>query len=218
MDTAESRPERSYFCRSCHMVARGRWVPAGWYLLERAVGGAGKHLRLGVYCSVDCLVRAKDALAEGARRGVLAAETTDRDRTRLTEIARTMMHAGMTVRQAGDHLEIPTSTLRHWLREAGLELGPNGTLADQEPAPAKAKPTGRGSAVSALNELNQADAVSDIHFEFDVHGPPHAPTFACTAWLTSAGERRRATEIGDTKAAAKASAARALLDQVTGPS
>jgi hypothetical protein len=52
-------------------------------------------------------------LAKGARRGALAAETTDRDRARVTEIARTMMHSGMTVRQAGDHLEIPTSTLRH---------------------------------------------------------------------------------------------------------
>lgn len=35
----------------------------------------------------------------------------------------------MTVRQAGDHLQIPTPTLRHGLREAGLELGSNGTLA-----------------------------------------------------------------------------------------
>lgn len=214
MDTAGLRPERSYFCRSCHMVARGRWVPAGWYLLERAVGGAGRHLRLGVYCSVDCLVRAKDELAEGARRGVLAAETTDRDRARLMEIARTMMHSGMTVRQAGDHLEIPTSTLRHWLREVGLELGPNGTLAEPEPAPVKAKPAGGGSAVSALNELAQAGVVSDIHYEYESHGPPHAPTFACTASVTSASDRRRATEIGDTKAAAKASAAKALLDQV----
>src|SRR5437763_246164 len=102
MDTAGARPERSYFCRSCHLVARGRWVPAGWYLLERAVGGAGKHLRLGIYCSIDCLTAAKDELAEGARRGALAAGTTDRDRARLTEIARTMMHSGMTVRQAGD--------------------------------------------------------------------------------------------------------------------
>ena len=50
------------------------------------------------------------------------------------------MHSGMTVRQAGDQLEIPTSTLRHWLREAGLELGPNGTLADPEPAGASDRP------------------------------------------------------------------------------
>jgi hypothetical protein len=196
------------------MVARGRWVPAGWYLLERSVGGAGRHLRLGVYCSVDCLVRAKDELAKGARRGALAAETTDRDRARLTEIARTMMHSGMTVRQAGDHLEIPTSTLRHWLREAGVELGPNGTLTGPEPAPLKAEPTDGGSAVSALNELGQVGVVSDIRYEIEMHGPSHAPTFACTASLTSAGEPRRVTEIGDTKAAAKASAAKALLDQI----
>jgi hypothetical protein len=210
MDATQPRPERSYFCRSCHIVARGRWVPAGWYLLERSVGGAGKHLRLGVYCSVDCLVRVKGELAEGARRGALAAETTDRDRARLTEIARTMLHSGMTVRQAGDHLEITTSTLRHWLREAGLELGPKRTLADPEPAPVKAKPPGGRSAVSALNELGQAGVVSDIRYEIETHGPPHAPTSACTASLTSADGRRSATEIGDTKA----SAAAALLEQI----
>ena len=77
-----------------------------------------------------------------------------------------------------------------------------------------AKPAGGGSAVSALNELAQAGVVSDIHYEYETHGPPHAPTFACTASLTSASELRQATEIGDTKAAAKASAAKALLDQV----
>jgi hypothetical protein len=122
-----------------------------------------------VYCSVDCLARTKDELAEGARRGALAAETTDRDHARLTEIARTMLHSGMTVRQAGDHLEIPTSTLRHWLREAGLELGPDGTLAAPEPAAVKAKPLGGGSAVSTLNELGQAGVVSDIRYEIETH-------------------------------------------------
>ena len=44
--------ERSFFCRSCQMVERGVWVPAGWYLLERAPGGRGRHLRLGLYCSL----------------------------------------------------------------------------------------------------------------------------------------------------------------------
>ena len=66
---------------------------------------------------------------------------------------------------------------------------------------------------NALNELAQAGVVSDIHYEYETHGPPHAPTFARTASLSSASERRRATEIGDTKAAAKVSAAKALLDQ-----
>jgi hypothetical protein len=56
-----------------------------------------------------------------------------------------MMHSGMTVRQASDHLQIPTSTLRHGLREAGLELGPNGTLAVHPPPAAcvPARPTRR---------------------------------------------------------------------------
>src|SRR5260221_7825451 len=48
MDTAASRPfgqsvERSFYCRSCQLTARGRWIPADWYVLERAVGGGGRH-------------------------------------------------------------------------------------------------------------------------------------------------------------------------------
>jgi hypothetical protein len=53
--------------------------------------------------------------------------------------------------------------------------------------------------------------VRDIRYEIEMHGPSHAPTFACTASLTSADGRRWVTEIGDTKAAAKVSAAKACL-------
>ncbi|MEV4245868.1 hypothetical protein AB0J63_20945 [Streptosporangium canum] len=49
----------------CQRAERGVWVPAGWYLLERAPGGKGRHLRLGLYCSVACLIAAGQMLEEG---------------------------------------------------------------------------------------------------------------------------------------------------------
>lgn len=135
-DAAASRPfgerlERSFYCRSCRLTVRGLWVPAGWYVLERAEGGGGRHLRVGLYCSLDCLAAAGDDLAEaereaGARRGLPV--DAGRDRARLLEIAQTLLQHGATIRAAGDKLGVPTSTLRHWLREAGVRVGPDGTL------------------------------------------------------------------------------------------
>jgi transposase-like protein len=136
MDAAAARPfgqsvERSFYCRSCRLTARGRWVPAGWYVLERAAGGGARHLRAGLYCSLDCLAAAGSDLAAAeqdatARRG-LPAEAA-RDRARLVEIAQTLLHQGATIRAAGDELGVATSTLRHWLREAGVRVGADGTL------------------------------------------------------------------------------------------
>jgi len=136
MDAAASRPfgqtvERSFYCRSCRLTARGRWVPAGWYVLERAAGGGGRHLRVGLYCSLDCLAAVGSDLAAadqdaGARRGPPGGAA--RDRARLVEIAQTLLHQGGTIRAAGDELGVPTSTLRHWLRAAGVQVGADGTL------------------------------------------------------------------------------------------
>jgi hypothetical protein len=136
MDAAASRPfgqtvERSFYCRSCRLTARGRWVPAGWYVLERAAGGGGRHLRVGLYCSLDCLAAAGSDLAAaehdaGARRRPPGGAA--RDRARLVEIAQTLLHQGATIRAAGDELGVPTSTLRHWLRAAGVQVGADGTL------------------------------------------------------------------------------------------
>lgn len=123
--------ERSFYCRSCQLTVRGRWVPAGWYVLERAAGGGARHLRVGLYCSLGCLAAAGDDLAAaeqdaGARRGLPAVAV--RDRARLVDTAQTLLHRGATIRAAGDELGVPTSTLRHWLREAGVRVGADGTL------------------------------------------------------------------------------------------
>jgi len=145
------RAERSFFCRSCKRAHRGLWVPEGWYVVERAVGGGARHLRLGLYCSLPCLEQAAaDHLAEGA-----AAQTTNpdggqadlaRDRARVVERAETLLHQGMTIRAAGDVLEVPTSTLRHWLREAGVRVGPDGTLVGSAEEPPGPEPRRPGSA------------------------------------------------------------------------
>ncbi len=212
--------ERSFYCRSCQLTTRGRWVPAGWYVLERAVGGGGRHLRVGLYCSLNCLAAAGDGLAEaerdaGARRGLPAGG--ERDRARLVETAQTLLHQGATIRAAGDQLDVPTSTLRHWLREAGVRVGADGTLtgsadpapppgmtstdpADHEPGtaagqgtspaagrPQPAPPAVGGSPVQTLNELAQAGYVAGVAWETGAEGAAHQPLFTCSVTVTVTG-------------------------------
>ncbi|HEX6524874.1 MAG TPA: hypothetical protein VF070_33445 [Streptosporangiaceae bacterium] len=166
-DAAASRPfgerlERSFYCRSCRLTVRGLWVPVGWYVLERAEGGGGRHMRVGLYCSLDCLNAAGDDLAEaereaGARRGLPV--DTGRDRARLLEIAQTLLQHGATIRAAGDKLGVPTSTLRHWLREAGVRVGPDGTLTGSAdpatPPPAKGQDEHQPEATSSTTATEQ---------------------------------------------------------------
>jgi hypothetical protein len=216
-DAAASRPfgqsaERSFYCRSCRVTARGRWIPVGWYVLERAAGGGGRHLRVGLYCSLDCLAAAGGDLAAaeqgaGARLGLSAGAA--RGRARLVEIAQTLLHQGATIRAAGDELGVPTSALRHWLREAGVRVGADGTLtgsAAPAPPPGKDKEDGGGAGgkgaetgtpaaaggpppapaavggppVQALHELAQAGYVTDLAWEVEVDGAAHRPVFSCT--------------------------------------
>ncbi|HEY6315112.1 MAG TPA: helix-turn-helix domain-containing protein [Streptosporangiaceae bacterium] len=147
------RAERSFFCRSCKRAHRGLWVPEGWYVIERAAGGGARHLRLGLYCSLPCLEQAAAGhLAEGAvaqaanAHGGLADPV--RDKARIVERAETLLCQGMTIRAAGDALDVPTSTLRHWLREAGVRVGPDGTLTgpvQESPVPDAGRPAPTGA-------------------------------------------------------------------------
>jgi len=256
MDAAASRPfgqsvERSFYCRSCQLTARGRWIPVGWYVLERAVGGGGRHLRVGLYCSLDCLAAAGSDLAAaeqgaGARQGLPAGAA--RDRARLVEIAQTLLHRGATIRAAGDELGVPTSTLRHWLREAGVRVGADGTLTgsvspapsppgtdenDQgsggrDPAAVPAAPAAAdvpppapavgGTPARTLNELAQAGYVTDLVWESAAEGAAHQPVFSCTVTARVSGIAGpvSARGTGGSKAAAKASAAAALLAGLAG--
>jgi len=70
------------------------------------------------------------------RRGLPA--DAARGRARLVEVGQTLLHHGATIRAAGDELGMPTSTLRHWLREAGVRVGADGTLSGSAgPAPSR---------------------------------------------------------------------------------
>jgi hypothetical protein len=161
----------------------------------------------------DCLAAAGDGLAAaeqgaGARLGLPAGAA--RGRARLVEIAQTLLHQGATIRAAGDELGVPTSTLRHWLREAGVRVGADGTLTGSAlppPSPqGKDKEDGSGACgqaagfgtpaaasgpppapaatgrapVQALHELAQAGYVTDLAWETGVDGAAHRPVFSCT--------------------------------------
>ena len=246
------RAERSFFCRTCKRAHRGLWVPEGWYVVERAAGGGARHLRLGLYCSLPCLEQAAGGhLADGAEAKAVNAQADPvRDRARITERAETLLHQGMTIRAAGDALDVPTSTLRHWLREAGVRVGPDGTLigpAQQPPVagagreasagPRSSAPesatVGTGAAESAsasgakrpidpadqaalveLNHLVQVGYLTDVAWSFSDEGPAHARAFRAVAAGRLSGVSGELTGVGSagTKAAAKAAAARALLE------
>jgi hypothetical protein len=251
------RAERSFYCRSCKRVHRGLWVPEGWYVVERAAGGGGRHLRLGLYCSLPCLEQAAAGhLAEGAvaraGNGDAAQPGPPRDRARLVERAETLLHRGMTIRAAGDVLEVPTSTLRHWLRESGVRVGPDGTLTgspQEPPAPEAGRPALHGvdtpgagpipadadragigpppaaaakrfpdppdqAALAEVNRLVQLGYLSELSWSFETEGPAHARVFRAIATGRLSGVPGELTGAGraGTKAAAKAAAARALLE------
>ncbi|HET9970974.1 MAG TPA: helix-turn-helix domain-containing protein [Streptosporangiaceae bacterium] len=229
------RAERSFFCRSCKRVHRGLWVPEGWYVVERTAGGGARHLRLGLYCSLPCLEQA----AAGHLAEVAANAETDlaRDSARIVERAETMLHQGMTIRAAGDALGVPTSTLRHWLREAGVRVGPDGTLtgpmqesresqeppapeppaqeAGPTPAPGAKRPADPAdqAALAELNHLVQLGYLAEVAWSFEAEGPAHARVFRAVATARLSGVPGELTGAAgaNTKAAAKAAAARALL-------
>ena len=170
------------------MVTRGLHVPPGWYLLERSVGGRGRHLRLGMYCSLSCLLAAGEELrvgeSEHADRLGLAADP-DRDRRRLLERAETLLHSGHTIRQAAEVLGLPVGGLRTWLRAAGIRVGAEGTLGPAGTAVAGTRPDPGSpeghSPVGTLYEMTQAGRLRDLRFALDSTGPDHDPTFTATA-------------------------------------
>lgn len=138
-DVPRDPPERSWFCQGCQRATRGKWLPAGWYTIQRAAGGAGRHLRLGVYCSLTCLADPGLEVLEvgerehAARLGLPV--NPARDRARIVDLATTYLHKGWSVRQIGDALDVQTAILNAWLREAGTILV-RGTLTGAVPPPA----------------------------------------------------------------------------------
>jgi len=137
-ETPRDPPERSWFCRGCQKATRGKWVPAGWYTIQRSAGGAGRHLRLGMYCSLMCLADpGLEVLEAGQREHAtrlgLPADPV-RDRARIVDLATTYLSKGWSVRQIGDTLDVQTAVLNGWLREAGTVVV-RGTLTGEVPPP-----------------------------------------------------------------------------------
>ncbi|MFC4059085.1 putative dsRNA-binding protein [Planomonospora corallina] len=206
--------ERSFFCRVCQRVERGLWVPTGWYLLERAPGGRSRHLRLGLYCSVACLVQAGRMLEEGA---AIHARCTDlpseedrrRERRRVIEISQTLLSGGMSIREAAGSLGIPAFTLRSWLKEAGITVE---RAAVPQETTRPAAPAGHHP-VSVLNEWAQQGRITAPEWEMASSGPPHAPAFTATVSARPAGAdlALSASGEGTSKTEARTAAAAALL-------
>ena len=72
------------------------------------------------------------------------------------------------------------------------------------------------SPVTVLNERAQTGVVSDLSYQHDASGPPHAPVFTCTASCAHATGSYTCAAEGRTKNEAKTAAAAGLLDQITG--
>lgn len=49
-------PTRSYFCTVCTVSQVSRGFPKDWYVLNRSRGAELPKVKLGIYCSLDCLV------------------------------------------------------------------------------------------------------------------------------------------------------------------
>ena len=71
------------------------------------------------------------------------------------------------------------------------------------------------SPVTVLNERAQTGVISDLSYQHDASGPPHAPVFTCTASCAHATGSYTCAAEGRTKNEAKTAAAAGLLDQIT---
>jgi hypothetical protein len=228
--------ERAYYCRACNLTTRARNVPPGWYLLDRSAGGRGKHLRLGMYCSLSCLLDHTEELRAGEREHAgrlgLAADP-ERDRARLLERADTMLTAGLTLRQTAETLDIPPGALRTWLRAAGKPTHytdtttlAGGAEAGAGPAAAAVGAGGPPSPIAVLHQLRDAGHLLALAITVTgAGGPDHQPTFTAEARAeTPATDQPRTSGVvtgrgtGPSKAAAKTAAAAVLLRQLTTPS
>ena len=71
------------------------------------------------------------------------------------------------------------------------------------------------SPVTVLNERAQTGVISDLSYQHDASGPPHAPVFTCTVGCAYATGSYACAAEGRTKNEAKTAAAAGLLDQIT---
>lgn len=219
---------RTFSCPTCGAHAFGKVGPPGWYLLTRATTTGTEAVSIGAYCTLPCLVRSQrrheeEAAAHGSRLG-FPEDDLELRREQL-ETVMSLMHRGMTVRQAGDQAGISTKTVRNWLQAAGIVLT-DGRLAGINPSmPPKQCPAPAAefravhsstSAVGGVNELAQIYVLLDVNWDTTSSGPPHNPTFTTVVSATRADTSTRldATGTDRRKARSKELAAQELLSEL----
>ena len=95
------------------------------------------------------------------------------------------------------------------LRDLAPTAAGNSTPDDSE------RGEGARSPVTVLNERAQTGIISDLCYEHDASGPPHAPVFTCTASCAHATGSYTCAAESRTKNEAKTAAAAGLLDRIT---
>jgi hypothetical protein len=138
------------------------------------------------------------------------------------ETAQTMLDAGMTVRQIGDALDVPTKALRGWLTAAGVALpeppAPTGTPAGSAPAAPEKSAAGKPALV-CLNEAVQAGRLRAVDWQVEADGPAHALVFTAQVRAEWLREGRwvpvSATATASSKTAARTGAADALTTRTS---
>lgn len=214
-----------YYCRSCGRAEDGTFVPAGWYSIHRAIGAQEQQRRLGLYCTLTCLIKAQRHLQEGAATHADELGLPANDRAVLESLFeqahRYILEDGFSVRDAGDLLGIPTDVLRSWFASAGISLTTGAVEPTIHPQVSEnmaeflAGQTGR-SPLSTVNELKQKRFLAKMTWGESVTGPAHSPVFTCTGKATLADGR--VVELrarGRSKSAAKTAAAQRIVDSLS---
>ncbi|MGW1785553.1 hypothetical protein ACWCQQ_41670 [Streptomyces sp. NPDC002143] len=210
------------------MATHGQYVPAGWYALQRATGKSEKHLRLGLYCSLPCLMRSHRRLEESAATHAERLQLPADDIQHYADLLEQVLgdlNEGMTVREAGDRHGIPTNTLRGWLETASISIGADDRYSGAGASTRQPPPLSAGqlrslrqgrSAISVVNELEQKQILVDVAWEDSRTGPAHKPlfTFSVTAIRADDGTPLRAEGRSTTKTAARTAAAEDLVQQL----
>ncbi|TDB81151.1 hypothetical protein E1264_33115 [Actinomadura sp. KC216] len=174
----DEREERGYFCRHCGRIKHGFYLPSGWYIVQRATGHGNKHHRLGLYCNSRCLMSSHSRLQRGheqhAARLRLPTDEIDEPALILEEALHLMHDKNLSIRQAGDLLDVPTSVLRAWLSAGGISISSNhpSQSQSQSSSPHQAQDAATTFHLSkeakrdplvTLNELKQKKLITTSH-------------------------------------------------------
>ncbi|MFC0622439.1 double-stranded RNA binding motif domain-containing protein [Kribbella deserti] len=215
---------RGYWCRTCGRREDGTFVPSGWYTVHRALGSKEQQRRIGLFCSLTCLMRAHRQLQAAAAHHAedLGLPADDREilDSLFEQAHRQILEDGLSIRDVGDMLGVPTDVLRSWFKSAGIAIDHVGQVHDIS---ARSAPTQTissvlrtrrsASPISALHELAQAGYLSQPEWSHTRTGPAHRPTFSysVSVRVNEGHDQVEATAAGSSKRDAQTDAADRLL-------